>query len=169
MSLQNHYATSATDYCDRSQTFNCDLVNRSTYSAVHGVPVALVGFLGYLLLFVLSWRTTGRIASVRFVASLIGLAFALYLAYIEAYVLAVWCLLCIGSMTAIFDHTVDGRCPLAIWSYGTERMTEDNVASRLFASVSGPRDSRPGEETLGNQERHRPFRDQRRPLDAVHY
>ena len=27
-------------------------------------------------------------------------------------------------------------------------MTEDNVASRLFASVSGPRDSRPGEETL---------------------
>ena len=40
VSLQNHYATSATDYCDLSQTFNCDLVNRSTYSAVHGVPVA---------------------------------------------------------------------------------------------------------------------------------
>jgi vitamin-K-epoxide reductase (warfarin-sensitive) len=106
LSLRNHYSASATDYCDLSQTFNCDLVNRSTYSAVHGVPVALVGFLGYLLLFVLSWRTTGRIASLRFVASLIGLAFALYLAYIEAYVLAVWCLLCIGSMTAIFGITL---------------------------------------------------------------
>ncbi len=106
VSLQNHYATSATDYCDLSQTFNCDLVNRSTFSAVHGAPVALVGFLGYLLLFALSWRTTGRIATFRFFASLIGLAFALYLAYIEAHVLAVWCLLCIGSMIAISGITV---------------------------------------------------------------
>ena len=118
LSLRNHYSTSATDYCDLSQTFNCDLVNRSTYSAVHGVPVALVGFLGYLLLFVLSWRTTRRTASFRFVASLIGLAFALYLAYIEAYVLAVWCLLCIGSMISIFGITL--LTGVVLWRSGSK-------------------------------------------------
>ncbi len=118
LSLHNHYSVSATDYCDLSQTFNCDLVNRSTYSAVHGVPVALVGFLGYLLLFVLSWRTTGRVAGFRFIASLIGLAFALYLAYIEAYVLAVWCLLCIGSMIAIFGITL--LTGVVLWRSGAK-------------------------------------------------
>lgn len=101
LSLRSHYATSVTDYCDLNETFNCDLVNRSTYSTVHGVPVALVGLLGYLLLFALSWRTRRLTASVRFAASTAGMAFALYLAYIEAYVIAVWCLLCIGSLACI--------------------------------------------------------------------
>ena len=106
VSLRSHFSTSATDYCDLSQTFNCDLVNRSTYSTVHGVPVAVLGIFGYLLLFALSWRTTRRTARFRFVASLIGMVFALYLAYVEAYVLAVWCLLCVGSMVSISAITL---------------------------------------------------------------
>jgi vitamin-K-epoxide reductase (warfarin-sensitive) len=100
VSLHNHYSTSPTEYCDLSATFNCDLVNRSTYARLLGVPVALVGVVGYLLLFALSFGTSRLFASIRFVASLIGLAFALYLAYVEAYILAMWCLLCIGSLTA---------------------------------------------------------------------
>ena len=125
LSLHNHYATSATDYCDLSQTFNCDLVNRSTYSAIHGVPVALLGLLGYLVLFVLSWRATRRSESLRFVASLIGLAFALYLAYIEAYILAVWCLLCIGSMIAILGITL--LTGIGLWQ---SRTTEPKAYDR---------------------------------------
>ncbi len=106
LSLHNHYGTSATEYCDLSTMFNCDLVNRSVYSQLLGVPVALIGLLGYFLLFALSLRTSRLAASFRFVASLIGLAFALYLAYIEAYILAVWCLLCIGSLAAISAITL---------------------------------------------------------------
>lgn len=100
-SLHNHYSTSATDYCDLSQTFNCDLVNRSTYSAIHGVPVALLGLLGYLLLFAFSWRANSQMARLRFAAAILGLAFALCLSYVEAYILAVWCLLCIGSLASV--------------------------------------------------------------------
>ena len=51
LSLHSHYATSATDYCDLTTMFNCDLVNRSVYSEFFGVPVALIGLLGYFLLF----------------------------------------------------------------------------------------------------------------------
>ncbi len=106
VSLHNHYSASPTDYCDLNATFNCDLVNRSTYARFLGVPVALLGLLGYLLLFALSLRASRLIASFRFVASLVGLAFALYLAYIEAYILAAWCLLCIGSLAAISAITL---------------------------------------------------------------
>lgn len=102
LSLHGHYATSTTDYCDLNETFNCDFVNRSTYSAIHGIPVALVGLLGYVALFAASLRPNRLVAWLRFIAAFAGLAFALYLAYIEAYVLAVWCLLCIGSMASIF-------------------------------------------------------------------
>ena len=36
VSLQRHYAKSATAYCDFSQKFSCDIVNRSEYSTLHG-------------------------------------------------------------------------------------------------------------------------------------
>jgi len=106
VSLYSHYSTSATEYCDLNTTFNCDLVNRSTYSEFLGVPVALIGMLGYVLLFGLSARRGNWVAAMRLVAALIGLGFALYLAYVEAYVLVVWCLLCLGSLAAIAAITL---------------------------------------------------------------
>ena len=47
VSLQHHYATSKTEYCDIGEAFNCDIVNRSEYSSILGIPVALIGMLGY--------------------------------------------------------------------------------------------------------------------------
>ena len=35
-------------------------------------------------------------------ASLAGLGFALYLTYIEGFVLAAWCILCLSSLALIF-------------------------------------------------------------------
>ena len=106
LSLHNHYTTSATDYCDLNTMFNCDLVNRSVYSQFFGVPVALIGLVGYFLLFGL-WSSDNRLlATLRLLASAVGLAFAIYLAYIEAVILATWCLLCIGSLVMISAITV---------------------------------------------------------------
>ena len=113
VSLQSHYSSSATDYCDLNATFNCDLVNRSTFSELHGIPVALVGLLGYILLFALSLTPRNWATIFRFAAALIGVGFALYLAYIEAYVLAVWCLLCIGSLAMI--STITMLAGIALW------------------------------------------------------
>jgi vitamin-K-epoxide reductase (warfarin-sensitive) len=101
LSLRSHYNTDPTSYCDLNTTFNCDFVNRSSFSEVRGVPVAFIGLLGYVLLFVLSVPAAKWAARFRLAAAIIGTAFAFYLAYIEAYVLAVWCLLCIGSLAMI--------------------------------------------------------------------
>jgi uncharacterized membrane protein len=54
VSLQRHYAKSDTNFCDFSQKFSCDIVNRSEYSEVAGIPVAGIGVAGYIALFLFS-------------------------------------------------------------------------------------------------------------------
>jgi len=108
VSLYHHYRTSKTSYCDIGENFNCDIVNRSTYSTVLGFPDALIGILGYsaLLLLATLYRTRPGTAFMLLIASTLGLAFALYLTYIEAFVLDTWCILCLSSLTLIFLITV---------------------------------------------------------------
>ena len=48
VSLYHHYGSSETSYCDFGESFNCDIVNRSIYSVFLGIPVALIGMVGYL-------------------------------------------------------------------------------------------------------------------------
>ncbi len=107
-SLQHHYATSKTAYCDIGNTFNCDIVNRSEYSAILGIPVALIGMLGYGALAGLAtlYRTRRETPAMLFGGALAGLAFALYLTYLEGHVLGVWCILCLSSLVAISAETI---------------------------------------------------------------
>ena len=108
VSLYHHYGTSQTSYCDFGESFNCDIVNRSTYSAISGVPVALIGIIGYLGLMVLAtfYRSKAETPAMLAIASLAGLSFALYLTYIEGFVLAAWCVLCLSSLALISCITV---------------------------------------------------------------
>lgn len=104
IALQRHFAKSATTYCDFSQKFNCDIVNRSEYSTVMGIPVAAIGIAGYAALFVLAtfWRSRPETPNRLLGAAVAGLAYALYLTYIEAYELTTWCILCLISLLLIF-------------------------------------------------------------------
>jgi uncharacterized membrane protein len=78
-------------------------VNRSRYSTVLGVPVALIGVVGYLLVATLAtvYRNQAQTPVLLLVASVGGLGFALYLAYVEKFVLGVWCILCLTSLGLI--------------------------------------------------------------------
>ena len=103
VSLYHHFSKAKTSFCDVGESFNCDLVNRSQYSTFHGVPVALLGLLGYLLIFSLTTVYRGK-AETPFIlagAALTGFVFALYLTYVEAYVLHAWCILCLSSLALI--------------------------------------------------------------------
>jgi uncharacterized membrane protein len=106
-SLQSHYSQSKTSYCSLDSTFDCDVVNRSIYSEVHGVPVALIGLLGYLFMLGLVLLADRKWAvRTLLVSAAGGLCYALYLAYIEKYILATWCLLCLGSLFTVATITV---------------------------------------------------------------
>jgi vitamin-K-epoxide reductase (warfarin-sensitive) len=103
VALRNHYAKSKSAYCEFGENFNCDMVNRSSYSVVMGIPVALLGVLGYVGLLGLStfYRGKAETPVMLLIAAVAGLGFALYLTYVEAYVLAVWCVLCLFSLAMI--------------------------------------------------------------------
>jgi uncharacterized membrane protein len=108
VSLYHHYGTSATSYCDIGENFNCDLVNRSAYSTIAGVPVALLGIAGYLAVLALAtvWRNHAEAPAMLMIGSLAGLGFALYLTYIEGFVLTTWCILCLSSLALILSIAV---------------------------------------------------------------
>src|ERR1700756_3111391 len=56
-SLQRHYAKSSTTYCHFAEKIDCDIVNRSEYSTLMGIPVAGIGVAGYgVLLWLSTWR-----------------------------------------------------------------------------------------------------------------
>jgi vitamin-K-epoxide reductase (warfarin-sensitive) len=107
ISLQRHYAKSATSYCEFGEKFNCDIVNRSEYSSLMGIPVSLIGVAGYGLLLTLSTvcRSRPETPTRLLMAAAAGLVFALYLTYIEAYVLTTWCILCLTSLALIAGIT----------------------------------------------------------------
>ncbi len=108
VSLYQHYGTSQTTYCDFGESFNCDIVNRSTYSVIFGLPVALIGITGYLVLLTLAtfYRSKAETPVMLLIASLTGLGFALRLTYVEGFVLAAWCILCLSSLALILGIAV---------------------------------------------------------------
>jgi uncharacterized membrane protein len=108
LSLYHHFSKSKTSFCNFAQSFDCDLVNRSQYSTFHKVPVALLGILGYLLILSLAtvYREKAETPLILSAGALGGLGFALYLTYIEGFILHAWCILCLSSLALISAITV---------------------------------------------------------------
>jgi uncharacterized membrane protein len=95
--LQIHYST-ASQPCSINDVWDCGVVNHSKYSVLFGVPVALIGIVGYGALVV-----TAALKAFRLMAAgaLAGVGFAVYLAYIEKNVLGAWCQYCVASLIII--------------------------------------------------------------------
>jgi len=94
LALREHYRTGSSP-CSINERWDCGIVNHSPYAMLAGIPVAILGIAGYLLMGALAWRRAYRLV---LAAALLGLAFSLYLAHIEAHVLGVWCIYCVISL-----------------------------------------------------------------------
>jgi vitamin-K-epoxide reductase (warfarin-sensitive) len=97
LALREHYRTD-TSPCSINERWDCGIVNHSPYAVLFGIPVAVIGIAGYLLLGILAFQKAYRL---MLVAALGGLGFALYLAHIESAVLGVWCIYCVISLGVI--------------------------------------------------------------------
>src|ERR1700691_5883520 len=103
LALREHYRTEGDSPCSINERWDCGIVNHSPYATLAGIPVAVLGIAGYLLIGALAWRRSYRLL---LAAALLGLAFSLYLARIEAHVLGVWCIYCVISLGDISLITV---------------------------------------------------------------
>jgi uncharacterized membrane protein len=97
LALREHYRTDPSP-CSINERWDCGIVNHSPYAMLFGVPVAVIGIAGYLLLGVLAFKKAYR---VMLIVALGGLGFALHLAHIESAVLGVWCIYCAISLAVI--------------------------------------------------------------------
>ncbi len=100
-----HHYTNITGICNINEKLSCDIVNRSEYSELFGIPVALIGLFGYLAILITSVllikNETKELKLVLLVLSSAGFLFTAYLTYIEAFVLYTYCPLCLTSAAFI--------------------------------------------------------------------
>jgi vitamin-K-epoxide reductase (warfarin-sensitive) len=95
LALREHYRTEGDSPCSINERWDCGIVNHSPYAMLAGIPVAVLGIAGYFLMGALALRRSYRLL---LGIALVGLAFSLYLARIEAHVLGVWCIYCAISL-----------------------------------------------------------------------
>ncbi len=93
----------------------CSIVNASRYSEINGIPVALVGVLGYLAILAVFYLETKpgffqeNGTMILFGLTLIGFLFTAWLIFVEVALLKAYCPFCITSqisMSIIFILTV---------------------------------------------------------------
>lgn len=96
LALREHYNTE-TSPCAIDEVWDCGVVNHSPYATLRGVPVALIGILGYTLLAAVA----GRFPVVTAVGALAGTVFSLRLTWVEWKVLEAWCIYCVTSQAII--------------------------------------------------------------------
>ncbi len=108
--LAYKYGAATAEFCSINDTFDCDLVNQSTYSMIFGIPVSALGVLGYgfiALTAFMKLRNPSDKSLTNFLTLLTlgALGFSFYLSGIEAFVLRAWCLLCLASQAIILVTT----------------------------------------------------------------
>jgi vitamin-K-epoxide reductase (warfarin-sensitive) len=97
LALREHYRTDSSP-CSINERWDCGIVNHSPFAVLAGIPVAVIGMAGYVFLGALALKRAYRLF---LAAALVGLAFSLYLAHVEAHILGVWCVYCVASLAAI--------------------------------------------------------------------
>jgi len=94
LALRVHYSTD-TQPCSINEKWDCGIVNHSEYAEIRHVPVAGLGIAGYLALAALVLAGKRRILAILAVGAL---GFSLYLTYVEASILQVFCVYCVISL-----------------------------------------------------------------------
>jgi vitamin-K-epoxide reductase (warfarin-sensitive) len=97
LALREHYRTDLSP-CSINEHWDCGIVNHSPFAVLAGIPVAVVGMAGYLLMGTLAMKRAYRLL---LATAVIGLAFSLYLAHVERDILGVWCIYCVASLGAV--------------------------------------------------------------------
>jgi vitamin-K-epoxide reductase (warfarin-sensitive) len=111
LALREHYREEGDSPCSINDHWDCGVVNHSPYAVLGGIfeqlgmqsripllsgmPVAMVGIFGYIVMAIVAFRRAFRALLVLTLASV---GFSLYLAHIEKDVLGVWCIYCVISL-----------------------------------------------------------------------
>ncbi|MDO8425641.1 MAG: vitamin K epoxide reductase family protein [bacterium] len=139
--LWQHYAPVGSTFCNINETFSCDIVNKSAWSELFGIPVAAIGILGFLVIGALAASARQAAVAARpqderqtvvvlAVLAVAGLIFQVCLTYIELFVIGAVCPVCIVSQVLILGIAV-----LAVIAWRLH--VRGNVAAQHEAPLPG--------------------------------
>jgi uncharacterized membrane protein len=119
-----HFTASSTLACPDTGAINCVKVTSSSYAAIAGVPVAVLGLVFFVAMTLLclpgAWAATGQsgaaLRRVRLVGAIVGIVFVLYLIWAELFAIDAICLWC----TAVHVLTI---ALFAVVAFGTAATT----------------------------------------------
>lgn len=77
--------------CDITSTVNCDAVTKGPLALFLGIPVSLVGLIGYILIL---YSSLMKLTKLHLFMTGFGLVFCLRLTYLEIFVEKVFCPVC---------------------------------------------------------------------------
>lgn len=77
--------------CNINNLFSCNIVNTSQYSEIFHIPLAILGFLYFVIILILALKEK---FDWIFYLTIPVLAYSLYLTYIEFFVIKTICLVC---------------------------------------------------------------------------
>jgi len=75
----------------------CATVQKSSYAELAGIPVAVLGLVGYVAILASLVKDTETTRSVTALLAIGGLAFSAWLTYVEIWELDAICIWCVGS------------------------------------------------------------------------
>lgn len=97
---------------------DCNAVQTSEYAYIFGVPIGVLGVMGYLAILATwgwsRWRADGRAAFALVAMTSFGVLFSIYLTYLEPFVIGAVCAWCLTSavvMTLLLIVSVETAVP----------------------------------------------------------
>lgn len=122
-----HFATSSSAICNFGARFSCDLVNKSTFSAIFGIPVSVLGLGYFASMAALALQKKIDATAAVVVATIFSLTFGGYLTYIEVALLGSICVFCefakllmVGILATVYaTAATDAQKPARSWLAAT--------------------------------------------------
>lgn len=114
--IYQHYKLASDSFCNVNNYVSCDIVNKSRYAEIAGMPVSIMGFAAYVVFAVLAFilvikrrkaegtaapRRLQQLVGAGMLFALAGIIFSLHLTYIELFVLDAICLFCVTQQIII--------------------------------------------------------------------
>ncbi|MEO8392920.1 MAG: vitamin K epoxide reductase family protein [Chloroflexota bacterium] len=107
---------------------DCNTVQQSVYAHILGIPVGMIGILGYVVMLFAWWlgkfRNLKQGNVVLFVITFLGVGFSIYLTVLEPFVIGASCVWC---LTSAIIMTLILWLSSPIWDMGVQRLQPNSL------------------------------------------
>ena len=126
-----HYSEEEGSFCNLGEGLSCDIVNKSIYSTIFGIPMSVLGLFYFLgVLGVVIFRYNTSTLKILAFLSIVFLGPSLYLTGIELFVLKNICVFCETSKVFILGIIV-----VSLVALKPEKIAAKNVITALVLAV----------------------------------